>query len=146
MLNIAGLQKTTLLDFPGCVASTVFLAGCNMRCPFCHNMNLVTSSDAFAYTEEEILRFLSGRSGLIDGVCVTGGEPTLYDELPSFFRWIKELGLKTKLDTNGTNPQMIRMLADNDLVDYIAMDIKSSLPHYGRACGRDDACGRRRTG
>ena len=138
MLNIQGLQKTTLLDFPGYVASTVFLAGCNMRCPFCHNMNIVTSGDAPAYTEEEILKFLSGRSGLIDGVCITGGEPTLYDELPSFFRKIKELGFKTKLDTNGTNPQMIRQLTDDKLVDYIAMDIKSSLSQYGRACGVND--------
>ena len=138
MLNIQGLQKTTLLDYPGNVAATVFLGGCNMRCPFCHNMNLVTSGSSGAYSEEEILDFLSGRAKLLDGVCVTGGEPTLYDELPSFLRLIKELNLKTKLDTNGTNPQMIKDLIKNGLVDYIAMDIKSSLSDYGRACGVED--------
>ena len=135
MLNIQGLQKTTLLDYPGYVAATVFLGGCNMRCPFCHNMNLVTSGEPAAYTEDDILSFLSGRAGLLDGVCVTGGEPTLYGDLPEFFRRIKELGFLTKLDTNGTNPQMIKLLTESGLVDYIAMDIKSSLPKYGFSCG-----------
>lgn len=135
MLNIQGLQKTTLLDFPGYVAATVFLAGCNMRCPFCHNMNLVTSGESAAYTDDDIFAFLSGRTGLLDGVCVTGGEPTLYDDLPGFLGRIKELGFLTKLDTNGTNPQMIKLLTENGLVDYIAMDIKSSPQKYGCSCG-----------
>ena len=135
MLNICGLQKTTLLDFPGCVASTVFLGGCNMRCPFCHNMNLVTTKEPGPYTEEDILKFLSGRRGLLDGVAITGGEPTLYPELPAFIRQIKDMGFKVKLDTNGTNPQMLKSLTDEGLIDYVAMDIKSSFSGYERACG-----------
>ncbi|MCR5301182.1 MAG: anaerobic ribonucleoside-triphosphate reductase activating protein [Lachnospiraceae bacterium] len=138
MLNIIGLQKTTLLDYPGHVAATVFLAGCNMRCPFCHNMNIVTSQERGSYTDEDILKFLSKRSGVLDGVCITGGEPTLYDELPAFLRLIKGMGLLTKLDTNGTNPKMLKFLIDECLVDYIAMDIKSSLSEYGKACGVED--------
>lgn len=135
MLNIQGLQKTTLLDYPGYVAATVFLGGCNMRCPFCHNMNLVTSGGPAVYTEDYVFSFLSKRKGLLDGVCVTGGEPTLYESLPDLFRRIKELGFRTKLDTNGTNPRMIKTLTENDLVDYIAMDIKSSPRNYGCSCG-----------
>lgn len=138
MLRIMGLQKTTLLDYPGCVAATVFMGGCNMRCPFCHNMNIVTSTDPPAYSDEDILKFLSRRIGLLDGVCITGGEPTLYGELPGLIGRIKDLGFKVKLDTNGTNPEMLgRLLADR-LVDHVAMDIKSSLPFYGKACGIDD--------
>ena len=138
MINIRGLQKTTLLDYPGCVAATVFLGGCNMRCPFCHNMNLVLSDDPPQYTDEDILKFLSKRQGLLDGVCITGGEPTLYRELPAFIRLIKNLGYKVKLDTNGTNPQMLLDLIKEGLVDHVAMDIKSSLPNYGKACGIPD--------
>ena len=135
MLNIQGLQKTTLLDYPGCVAATVFLAGCNMRCPFCHNMNIVTCDDPPAFSDEDILRFLSKRAGVLDGVCITGGEPTMYKELPSFISLIKNLGYKVKLDTNGTNPEMMKSLVNDGLVDYVAMDIKSSLSLYGKACG-----------
>ncbi len=135
MLNIQGLQKTTLLDFPGCVAATVFMGGCNMRCPFCHNMNIVNSSGPGLFTEEEVLSFLSSRKGILDGVCITGGEPTLYKELPSFIASIRELGFSVKLDTNGTNPQMLGSLIEEGLVDYVAMDIKSSLSRYGDACG-----------
>lgn len=138
MLNIQGLQKTTLLDYPGHVAATVFFGGCNMRCPFCHNMNIVTTSDAPVFTDEDILKFLSQRRGVLDGVCITGGEPTLYPELPAFIRLIKGLGLKVKLDTNGTNPQMLKQLLEENLLDYVAMDIKSSLPLYGKACGISD--------
>ena len=138
MINIRGLQKTTLLDYPGCVAATVFLGGCNMRCPFCHNMNIVLSDEAGEYTDEDILKFLSKRQGLLDGVCITGGEPTLYRELPSFAGLIKNLGYKVKLDTNGTNPQMLLDLINDRLVDHVAMDIKSSLPNYGKACGIPD--------
>ncbi len=135
MLNIQGLLKTTLLDYPGCVAATVFLAGCNMRCPFCHNMNIVTTDEAGIYSDEDILRFLSKRSGILDGVCITGGEPTLYKELPSFMGLIKNLGFKIKLDTNGTNPVMLKELVTDGLADYVAMDIKSSLSLYEKACG-----------
>lgn len=135
MLNIQGFQKTTLLDYPGHVAATVFVGGCNMRCPFCHNMNIVLAPPVPSYTKEEILDFLSRRSGILDGVCITGGEPTIYDELPDFIRQIKDTGLKVKLDTNGTNPQMLLLLINEQLIDYVAMDIKSSLSGYERACG-----------
>lgn len=138
MLIIRGLQKTTLLDYPGKVAATVFLGGCNMRCPFCHNMNLVCSDDLPEFSEEDILRFLSSRTGILDGVCITGGEPTLYKDLPNFIRSIKDIGFSVKLDTNGTNPEMIALLFDEHLIDYVAMDIKSSFSNYGRACGIPD--------
>ena len=134
MLNIQGLMKTTLLDFPGCVAATVFMGGCNMRCPFCHNMDIVTSTAPGPYTEKDVLDFLSTRKGILDGVCITGGEPTLYDELPSFIGKIKDMGFAVKLDTNGTNPQMLELLIRDGLVDYVAMDIKSSLSCYEDAC------------
>lgn len=136
-MRIAGLQKTTLLDYPGHVAATIFLAGCNMRCPFCHNMNLVLGADdgstdinADLYGEAELLEFLNKRRGILDGVCITGGEPTLNPELPDFIRSIKAMGLKVKLDTNGSNPTMLKSLIDERLVDYVAMDIKTSL-EYG---------------
>lgn len=136
---ISGLQKTTLLDFPGHVAATIFTSGCNMRCPFCHNMNLVAGSDAHAaYSEAEILKFLKKRQGILEGVCITGGEPTLQKDLIPFITSIKSLGYKVKLDTNGTNPSIISQLISLSLVDYVAMDIKSSLSDYPRVCGIDN--------
>ena len=140
---IRGLLKTTLLDYPGCVASTVFLGGCNMRCPFCHNMDIVeagTNGDATAvsgeeYSRDEVLSFLKSRVGRLDGVCITGGEPTINADLPDFATQIKELGYKVKLDTNGTNPEMVKMLVNSGIVDYVAMDIKSSPAGYENACG-----------
>ena len=135
MLNIQGLLKTTLLDYPGHVAATVFMGGCNMRCPFCHNMNIVTASGSGPYTDKDILSFLTSRKGILDGVCITGGEPTLYKELPSFIGQIKDMGFSIKLDTNGTDPGMLGSLISSGLVDYVAMDIKSSLSFYSDACG-----------
>ena len=135
MINIQGLQKTTLLDFPGHVASTVFLGGCNMRCPFCHNADIIDGSLPAKYTPEEILEFLDKRQGIIEGVCITGGEPTIYSDLSDLIMAIKDKGFLVKLDTNGTNPGMIGSLMKEGLTDYIAMDIKSSLPGYGRASG-----------
>lgn len=136
-MNIAGLQKTTLLDYPGRVAATIFTSSCNMRCPFCHNMDLVTSPVS-GYSEKEVLDFLAKRAGLLEGVCITGGEPTLWPELPSFIKQIKSLSLDVKLDTNGTNPDMMKMLIDEGLIDYVAMDIKSSLTEYPKVCGVDN--------
>lgn len=136
-MNIAGLQKTTLLDYPGRVAATIFTSSCNMRCPFCHNMDLVTSPVS-GYSEREVLDFLAKRAGLLEGVCITGGEPTLWPELPSFIKQIKSLSLDVKLDTNGTNPDMMKMLIDEGLIDYVAMDIKSSLSEYPKVCGVDN--------
>lgn len=137
-MQINGLQKMTLLDYPGKVACTVFLAGCNLRCPFCHNAPLVLENPPEAMTEAEFFAFLSKRRGRLDGVCITGGEPTLRRELPEFLRKIRDAGYLTKLDTNGTNPRMLRRLLEENLVDYVAMDIKNSPSRYGPICGGID--------
>ncbi|MBU0580656.1 MAG: anaerobic ribonucleoside-triphosphate reductase activating protein, partial [Candidatus Margulisbacteria bacterium] len=131
MLPIKGVQKTTLIDYPGKVASTIFIAGCNFKCPYCHNMVLVKDTEQLpTIPEDEIFNFLSERQEFIDGVCITGGEPTLYQELPDFIKKIKALGLKVKLDTNGTNPEMLQKLIDSKLLDYIAMDLKGYPDNY----------------
>ena len=134
---INGFQKMTLLDFPGKVACTVFLGGCNFRCPFCHNAGLVLGSNPESYTEEEILSYLEKRKGLLDGVCITGGEPTLRPDLLPFIEKVKALGFAVKLDTNGTNPALLKELLDKELVDYVAMDIKNSFEKYPETCGLD---------
>lgn len=129
-MTIGGLQKLTLIDYPGKIACTVFTVGCNLRCLFCHNPELVdqTRFNIGEIIEEKIFfDFLGSRKGLLDGVCVTGGEPTLHADLPDFFKKIKELGFLVKLDTNGTNPEMLAKLTSAKLVDYVAMDIKTSL-------------------
>ena len=128
---ILGLQKTTLLDYPGKVASTIFTGGCNFRCPYCHNSELVMiPDDALAYSTRDIFEHLNQKKKILDGVCITGGEPTLHKDLPDFIRKIKDMGLLVKLDSNGTNPDMLHGLIDNKLVDYIAMDIKHSKAKY----------------
>ncbi len=132
---INGLQKLTLLDYPGRIAATVFLGGCNFRCPFCHNASLVVRDGGERISEDELFAFLRSRVGKLSGVCITGGEPTLREELPSFIKRIKELGFCVKLDTNGTSPKMLRRLIDDGLVDYVAMDIKSSREAYAAAVG-----------
>lgn len=138
-MQICGLNKTTLLDYPGRVAATIFLSGCNFRCPFCHNASLVTEPDSQPQlSREEVLSFLKKRAGLLDGICVTGGEPTLAPDLPDFLCKIKELGLLVKLDTNGYRPDVTKALINEGLVDHIAMDIKSSLSGYPLAAGRPD--------
>ena len=134
-MRIGGLQKLTLLDFPGHVACTVFLQGCNFRCPFCHNTSLILGTEEI--TQDEILRFLNTRQGLLDGVAITGGEPMLSADLPDFLRKIKALGYKTKVDTNGSFPAMLRRLIDENLVDYVAMDIKNSPEKYAETAGAD---------
>ena len=134
---VNGLRKLTLLDFPGRVACTLFLAGCNMRCPFCHNAPLVIDGSGVEnIPEDELLAFLKKRSGVLDGVCITGGEPTLRRELPELLRSIKALGYAVKLDTNGTNPHILASLIDEGLVDYVAMDIKNSPEKYSLTAGR----------
>ena len=121
---IAGLQKLTLLDYPGRVACTVFLAGCDFRCPYCHNAELLTRSVPPAMTGEELTDFLRKRKGLLDGVCVTGGEPTLWgDELFDLLGKIKAIGYSVKLDTNGGHPDMLKRLAAQGMIDYVAMDL-----------------------
>ena len=134
-MKIKGLQKLTLLDYPGRLAATVFLGGCNFRCPFCHNASLVVRGDNNEISEEEFFSFLESRSGKLSGVCITGGEPTLNPQLPAFINKIRALGYSVKLDTNGTNPDMLESLINDGLVDYVAMDIKSSLPRYAAVCG-----------
>lgn len=131
---LSGLQKLTLLDFPGRIAATVFTRGCNMRCPFCHNASLVVGG-ADIIPEEEFFAFLESRRGRLGGVCVSGGEPTLQADLPRFIEKIKAMGFEVKLDTNGTNPEMLSSLIDGGLLDYVAMDIKSSPEGYARVSG-----------
>ena len=130
---IKGLQKLTLLDFPDKMACTLFTFGCNFRCPFCHNASLVLAAraDDSVMPEEEFFDFLTRRKGMLEGVCVTGGEPTLQPDLPDFLARIKAMGYAVKLDTNGYRPGMLRNLVEAGLVDYVAMDIKNSLPRYG---------------
>lgn len=138
-IKIGGLQKLTLLDYPGKMACTVFLSGCNFRCPFCHNASLVlTEKITEGFEEEELFQFLKKRQGLLEGVCVTGGEPLLQPGLSSFLKRIKGLGYEIKLDTNGSFPKRLSELVEMGLVDYVAMDIKNSLCNYGRAIGKEE--------
>lgn len=132
-----GLQKMTLLDYPGKVACTVFTCGCNFRCPFCHNPELVTGSPNAAglLDAEEILTFLRKRSGLLDGVCITGGEPLLHGELPAFMGRVRELGFAVKLDTNGSFPDRLQEILSAGLADYVAMDIKNAPAKYAETAG-----------
>ncbi len=137
-MDIQGLQKVTLLDFPGRVACTVFLAGCNFRCPFCHNASLVTHVDPGRnIPEEEVLSFLKKRRGILDGVCITGGEPLLAAGLDSFIRKIKDMGYEVKLDTNGSNTERLKTLAGSGKIDYVAMDIKNAPGNYAATTGID---------
>ena len=128
---IHGLQKMTLLDFPGHVACTIFTAGCNFRCPFCHNASLVEGISGEApYTEQDILDFLSKRKGLLDGVAITGGEPLVQNDIEQFIRKIRDMGFLIKLDSNGSFPDTLKDLIDKKLVDYVAMDIKNCKEKY----------------
>ena len=133
---IAGLQKMTLLDFPGKVACTVFLQGCNFRCPFCHNSQLLSCQGEPFMDRAAFLSFLEGRKGLLEGVCVSGGEPTLQPDLPELLRRIKNLGYAVKLDTNGSRPDVLKKLVGEGLVDYVAMDVKNAPDLYGRTTGQ----------
>ena len=134
-MEIHGLQKMTLLDYPGKVACTVFLSGCDFRCPFCHNGELVTGTCPPETDDQGLLAFLNRRKGLLDGVCVTGGEPLLRPDLPLLLGEIKELGFRVKVDTNGTHPDRLRRLVEEGLVDYVAMDVKNSPERYGETAG-----------
>lgn len=132
---ISGLQKMTLLDYPGKVACTVFLQGCNFRCPFCHNSDLLGKDGPETIPVETLLTFLKKRVGLLDAVCITGGEPTLQKNLAELLRQIKALGYLVKLDTNGSRPAVLKALVEEGLVDYVAMDIKNSFARYGETVG-----------
>ncbi len=136
---IKGLQKTTLLDFPGKVACTVFTPGCNFRCPFCHNASLVTSPNSNeTVSEESFFSYISKRRGILDGVAITGGEPLLCPDIKDFIKKIRELGLLVKLDTNGSFPERLEELLDEGLIDYVAMDIKNSKAKYALTAGLAD--------
>lgn len=132
---IAGLQKMTLLDYPGKVACTVFLQGCNYACPFCHNSQLLSFQGEPYMQEQELLDFLRKRQGMLDGVCITGGEPTLYAGLEQLLAQIKALGFSVKLDTNGSRPDVLWRLLSQGLVDYVAMDVKNGPSAYARTVG-----------
>ena len=135
-MKIQGLQKLTLLDYPGRIACTVFLGGCNFRCPFCHNGGLALGGDSDGIMSvEELLAFLDSRRGRLQAVCISGGEPTLHPDLPALIGEIKSRGFEVKLDTNGTNPEMLSLLIADGLVDYVAMDIKNSPDKYALTTG-----------
>lgn len=135
-MNIQGLQKLTLLDFPGRTACTLFTGGCNLRCPFCHNVPLVLDPTGDApFTDEEIFSFLEKRKGILDGVAVTGGEPLLQKDLPDFLGKVKAAGFLAKVDTNGFFPAALRGLLAEKLVDYVAMDVKNAPDKYAQTCG-----------
>lgn len=134
-MKFGGLQKLTLLDYPGKMACTVFTSGCNLRCPFCHNAGLVTHIDGDFISQQDLLQFLSTRKGKLEGLCLTGGEPLLNKDVAQFLAEVKEMGFSVKLDTNGTNPNLLKQLIDDKLVDYVAMDIKNSKLKYSLTCG-----------
>ncbi len=138
-MHINGLNKTSLLDYPGHLAATIFIGACNMRCPFCHNASLVTkASSQPIIPKDEVLTYLNKRINILEGVCITGGEPTLHPDLPDFIKEVKSLGYKVKLDSNGSNPHMLKHLCQEGLLDYLAMDIKNSKDKYGLSSGIKD--------
>lgn len=134
-MKLGGLQKMTLLDFPGRVACTVFTVGCNFRCPFCHNRSLVVSPAVPEFSQDDFFAFLRKRKGLLDGVAVTGGEPLLHPDMPAFLEKIRSLGFAVKLDTNGAFPDRLRAILEAGLADYVAMDVKNSPEKYEQTAG-----------
>lgn len=135
VMNVQGYQKLSLLDYPGKMACIVFTGGCNLRCPFCHNAGLVLNATEFSSAEDEVLSYLEKRKGMLEGVCITGGEPLLQPDLKSFMVKVKDMGYSIKLDTNGGMPETLSMVLSNGLVDYVAMDIKCSRRNYSLAAG-----------
>ena len=135
-MNIAGVQKVTLLDYPGKVACEMFTQGCNFECPFCQNSSLIPITNTGEFSEEEIFEYLNLRKNILDGVVITGGEPTVQKDLKGFIKKIKDLGLLVKLDTNGGNPKVLQELIDEKLVDYVAMDIKNIFNKYNITAGK----------
>ncbi len=141
-MNIYGFDKTSLLNYPGHVAATVFTGGCNMRCPYCHNSELVLDPPAdMKIPEEEVLAHLKKRSNVLSGLCITGGEPTLQPDLRDFIVKVRALGYKIKLDTNGLKPDTLGALLDEGLLDYVAMDIKAGRDNYKNVTGVSDTSG-----
>ncbi len=136
-MKIEAIQKLTLLDFPQKMACTIFTHGCNFRCPFCHNAGLVLDAQQASISEDEVLAFLKSRQGILEGVCITGGEPLLQEDIEDFIRKIKDMGYLVKLDTNGSFPERLRSLCKKGLVDYVAMDIKNSQKKYAQTVGKN---------
>lgn len=136
-MKISGLQKLTLLDYPGKTAVTVFTFGCNFRCPFCHNSGLIEKDSSESISEDEVLAFLKKRQGILDGVCISGGEPTMQKDLKDFIAKIKQLGYSVKLDTNGSSPELLNQLIEEKLIDYVAMDIKNCKEKYSLTAEAD---------
>lgn len=134
-MKISGFSKLTLLDFPGVMACEIFTQGCNIRCPFCQNSSLIEMNDNYNYTEEEVMDYLERRKKILDGIVITGGEPTVQKDLVRFIQDVKNLGYKVKLDTNGFRPTVLKELLDKNLLDYVAMDIKNSFEKYNITCG-----------
>ncbi len=134
-MKFYGFQKMTMLDFPNRVACIVFTGGCNFRCPFCHNALLVTQADNVVYDESEILDYLKKRKGLLDGICISGGEPLLQIGLEDFLVKVREIGLQIKIDTNGSFPARLKSIVEKGLVDYVAMDIKNCKEKYPQTAG-----------
>ncbi|MFH1781360.1 MAG: anaerobic ribonucleoside-triphosphate reductase activating protein [Patescibacteria group bacterium] len=133
---ISGLQKTTLIDYPDKIAAVVFTRGCNFKCPFCYNPELVNPDKYYPeMPEQEILDYLEKRKNVLDGVVITGGEPLIYSDIENFIRKVKAMGYKIKLDSNGTNPKLLEDLIDKKLVDFVAMDIKNYLDKYDETTG-----------
>lgn len=135
-MTINGMQKLTLLDYPGNVACLIFTQGCNFRCPFCHNSGLLDmNNNCEKIDEKEVFKYLEKRKGLLDGVCISGGEPLLQKDIEYFIRKVKDLGYKVKLDTNGSSPKKLKQLIEEGLIDYVAMDIKNDFLNYDKTAG-----------
>ena len=134
-MKISGMQKLTLLDYPGNIACLIFTQGCNFRCPFCHNSELLANQDENLIKEEEVMSYLEKRKGLLDGVVISGGEPLLQKDIETFMKKVKKLGYKIKLDTNGSNPHKLKDLIAKGLVDYVAMDVKNDFINYDKTSG-----------
>ncbi len=134
-MKIGGIQKCSLIDFPGKISVILFTSGCNFHCPYCHNPELVNET-ASLLSEEEVFSFLERRKTILDAVTITGGEPTIHDDLVPFIRKIKNMGFLVKLDTNGTNPGVVKQLQESELIDYVAMDVKAPLASYAQTVAR----------
>ncbi|MGD2279488.1 MAG: anaerobic ribonucleoside-triphosphate reductase activating protein [Candidatus Omnitrophota bacterium] len=138
-MKIAGFQKLSLVDYPGYLAAVVFVQGCNFRCPYCQNPDLVTLEKRFDCSQQEILDYISARKNMVEGLVITGGEPTIYDDLPDFIKRVKNAGVKLKLDTNGANPDQLKELLKSGLLDFVALDIKTSPSKYGLVADSENA-------
>ncbi len=137
-MRIAGLQNLSLIDYPGYIAAVVFVQGCNFRCGYCHNPDLIDIKNGTFFPEEEILEYISSRRDMLEGLVITGGEPCIYEDLPEFIKKAREKGLKVKLDTNGSNPAQLEYMIREKILDYVALDVKTSLRKYSLLTDKTD--------